>query len=185
MGIYDYYDSTENEMFVLVLCQSKMQPNLNHYWDQYRWNNQDMTVKFSSESSDVTLLNYSPETTEGSISNTKSISISGKTDGETAELGFSVSKSTSYTTPEITASAYEEGQTISITHTFKNYDSNLDKGVPCCSLVKRNNLAIFKISNYMANHSYKFNIEHTSTFYRHGKFNCASVSGTYTQQYTI
>lgn len=49
--------------------------------------------------------------------------------------------------------------------------------------MKRNNLALFKISNYSVDRRTEFSIEHKAAFYRYGRFNKASIDGSQASYY--
>lgn len=187
MAVYKYHDKINNELIVLLLCTSEIQANDKSYWDQKRWNNEKMSVTFSSSSDDVELVNYSPETTTGTISITNSITVGGETDGSNVKLSYSVSQSTTYTISEIPAKATKDGnKKITIDHNFIKYKTNTSKDDPACSHIKRNNLAIFKVKNYQANQKeYYFKIEYEGFIYRNGLFNSATTSEEYEQTFKL
>lgn len=187
MAIYKHHDQVNDELIVMLLCTSEIQASDKSYWDQRRWNNQKMSITFSSWSDDVELINYSPETTTGTISITNSISAGGETDGSNVVLSYAVSKDTTYTIPEIPAKATKNGdKKITIEHNFLKYKTNTSKDDPACSHIKRNNIAIFKVKNYQADQKdYYFQIEYEGFIYRNGLFNSATTSEDYKQTFKL
>ncbi len=183
MGIYKHLDETTNEMFVLVMCTGRMQPNQNSYWDQYRWNNQEMRIEIYPEINDTSMINlvtYGPQTSEGSVSWGISGGISG--------LDISLQISQSYTSPEVKVNTKlldNQDNGIKIIHSFEKYNSNKNLDSPCCDLVTKNNFAIFKIKNFDRKKDYTFNVDFYATFYRYGYFNSSSVSDSMKQKFTI
>lgn len=182
MGIYKYLDETTNEMFVLVMCTGRMQPNQNSYWDQKRWNNQEMGIEIYPEIKDesIKLVNYGPQSSEGSMSWGTSVGVSG------TDLSFQISQS--YTAPEIKVSTKlldDQNNGIKITHFFEKYKTNTELNSPYCDLVTKNNYAVFKIINYQPKNDYKFYINFHATFYRYGNINSSSVTGTLSSQFAI
>ena len=183
MGIYTHLNEKTNEMYVLTMCSAMMQSNQKNYWDQKRWNNQEMKIEMFPESKDtssISLINYAPETSEGTTSWTSSVGISG-TD---LTAGFEQTNTSSDVTVKVLVPDNQNNK-IEIYHKFKNYKSNTNIDDVCCALVKKKNYTIFKIKNYNAHNKYSFCIYFTATFYRLGVFNSASVSQRQTTNFTI
>lgn len=183
MGIYTHLDEEANELFVLTLCTGKMRPNQKSYWDQKRWNNQEMKIEFYPETTYTTSISevtHGPKASEGTTAWSSSVGVSGS--------DLSVEFGNSHTTSDIVVKAdlgESQKNMIIITHSFVNYSKNTNIKDVCCSLVEKNNFAVFKIKNYDATKTYNFHINYTATFYRLGVFNSASVSERQTQVFTI
>lgn len=183
MGFYKYLDETTNDMFILVMCTGTMMPNQESYWDQKRWNNQEMRIEFYPtivDTSIVNLVSYSPMSSEGTMSWSTSIG----TDGS----NLSVSAGQSYTSPEISVNPKlleNQNNGIKISHNFINYSSNESLNNVCCNLVTKNNFAVFKIRNYSPSREYSFHIDFYATFYRNGKINSSSVCDSQTKVFTL
>lgn len=196
MEAYTLYHSDNNSMYVLILCTSSMQPNQKSYWDQKRWNNQQMRISMYPEIKDISeinLIDYAPKVTSNTIETSSGFSLTIGAEGEklmaSAALGYEQTIVSSEVTVRNTLKDYNSNQgadnRINTMYDFVNYKSNTKLENICCSLVTQNNFAIFKIKNYDENKKYKFYVENTNTFYRYGTFNTSSVSGTYTGQFTI
>lgn len=183
MGIYKHFDNSANEMFVLVLCTGKMQPNQKSYWDQRRWNNQEMKIEFYPEIENtfsVSEVSCGPQSSESTTSWGTTVIVGN------SNLGIEFQNTN--TEPDISVSAKIDDQRknkVIITHSFNNYSRNTDIKNICCSLVEKNNFATFKIKNYNSNDTYKFYIDFTATFFRYGVYNSSSVSQRQTTIFTI
>lgn len=183
MGMFTYLDEKTNEMFVLIMCTGMMMPNQESYWDQLRWNNQEMKIELYPEikdTSEINLVNYCPKASEGTTSWSTSVGVSGE--------GLSVQVGQSYTSSEITVNTKllaEQDNGVSISHNFVNYKTNTELENVCCNLVTKNNFAIFKIKNYNSKKDYNFYVNFSATFYRYGVINCSSVSDNQRKTFQI
>ena len=186
MGIYKFYNSPSNEMFVLLLSSAESKPRKDSYWDQRRWNNRLIKSEFSCSNSSVHYLNYAPKATMGTISTSTSISLGAGMQGDDAVLTTTVTYSESYSSTEVsvTAEGSSESQ-VAVKFSFLRYSSNTSLSNIHCSNVDRQSYAIYKITNYNPSNSYNFTIKNYVSIYRYGVFNSATVTEHQEQTFTI
>lgn len=183
---YKYYEKARNQMFVLLLSTIESKPSTKSYWDQKRWNNQEMNVKFIAENNCANYINYSPKPSEGKITTSTSMTEEVSTNGDVTSISTSLSYTTSYEIPEvIISSSSESNASIVIKYYFVKYATNTSLNSICCSNVDRQNYAIFKINNYVLNNSYNFSIYNNVKIYRKGVINTATEQGTHAYRFTI
>lgn len=186
MGIYKYYNSYDNEMYVLLLSSVESKPRKDSYWDQRRWNNRDMKTEFSCTNSSVHYLTYAPKPTVGQITTTQTITISYGMNGDDLIITTGLSYSQNYTTSEITITADGSTQNeTDINYHFVAYNTNTSTNNICCSNVDRQSFAIFKITNFNPSSTYTFNINNYVSIYRYGVYNSSTVTEHQDQSFNI
>ena len=186
MGIYKYYDFMTDEMIILLLSQVEAKPRQDNYWDQKRFNNQEIQADFSASLPQVHYLNYAPKVDNGTLTTSYSFTVNAGVSNGSATLGSSITIGQSYSTSEVPISAFSSTEArIVIKYSFSNYDSNTSTSNICCSTVDRLNLAIFKIPDYEDSWTYRFTIKNKVTMYRYGVFNSSSVTEQQEQTFEI
>lgn len=186
MGIYKYYDSYTNEMFVLLLSSVEAKPRQDNYWDQKRFNNQMIKTEFISSNDYVHYLNYAPRESVGTIETVTSITVTGSFTGEEIGLSVEVSYEETYSSSEISVTS--EGTTesgIAVKFNFLRYNTNTSTDNVHCSNVTKGSYAIFRINNYNPNNYYYFTIRNYVSMYRYGLFNSSTVTEQQEQMFII
>lgn len=188
---YYYNDERNNNLYVLLLATVTSMPNKNSYWDQKRWNTQDMACEFTSSYHDAEVLYSTPKPTNGTITTSSSFEVGASFDGEKLTLSIKFTNSESYTTSEIEItndSSTANGATKyknKINFHFKNYNKNTSVNNICCSDVKRQSYVIYKIEDYTPKKEYNFTVRNFVSIYRMGNFNHGTVTEHQDQTYAI
>lgn len=186
MGIYKYYDFMNDEMLILLLSQVEAKPRQDNYWDQRRFNNQEIQADFSASLPQVHYLNYAPKATSGTLTTSYSFTLNAGVSNGSATLTSSITNGQSYSISEVPVTAFSSTEArIVIKYSFLLYNTNTSTSNICCSTVDRLNFAIFKIPDYEDSWTYRFTIKNKVTMYRYGVFNSSSVTEQQEQTFEI
>ena len=181
--MYQYYDESAKELYVLSICTAEMQPYLS---GSNIINNKSMHVtmypSWISGYGSTDSIDYAPKTTAGSYSESTSVTTGWHAGSNGIGGDFSNTHEVTTSTSDVQIIAYREEPAmvrLHIEHNFVNYANNQDKNI-YRALVSYSHMMLYKISNYDLDEEpiLCYYVYHTSSFYNKTKRKTATATNT-------